>query len=135
MIPKTESSYENILLKKLHAQGVGFFSIIVLEGPHILKFIAPPSFMSIYLEKQLYNHDPLLTVPQSSLGFYLWSQLEEGQEILTLIKEMFSISQCESLILAKKQSRLVLTVGYQKLFSLSDWFFKEKPNFDHLLAE
>ena len=67
-------TYEDVLFKKMRPQGVVFLSILVLEGPDIIKFIAPQEFMDVYLENQLYNQDPCLIVSQDTIGFYKWGK-------------------------------------------------------------
>ena len=116
-----------------------FLSILVLDGPDIIKFIAPQSFIDAYLEKQLYNEDPTLILPQETLGFYNWERFAMGTEVLSLIKASIKdnteeITHVESMVLTPGNKRLVLTVGSTKELSLSQWFFEEKPNFDHLLG-
>ena len=124
-------TYEDVLFKKMRPQGVVFLSILVLEGPDIIKFIAPQEFMDVYLENQLYNQDPCLIVSQDTIGFYKWDRFIDGKEITDFIREKFEAIACESLVLLWGGKRLILTVGYKKEFSLSEWFFKENPELDH----
>jgi hypothetical protein len=124
--------YEEILLSKMRPQGVVFLSLMVLEGPHIIKFVAPQPFMDHYLEEQLYNKDPSLIVPEEDIGFYKWTRFIDGEEILGFVGEKFGATACESAVLVSGKKRIVLTVGYKREFSLSQWFFKENPTFDHL---
>lgn len=125
-------TYEDILLKKLRPKGVVFFSMMVLENPDITKFIAPQKFIDFYLDNALYNKDPTLIVPQESIGFYKWDRFVEGEEITGFIKDNFGSIGCESLVLLHEEKRLILTVGYKSDFSLSQWFFEENPQLDHL---
>jgi hypothetical protein len=125
-------TYEDIILAKMRPQGVVFLSLMVLEGPHITKFIAPQVFMDVYLKEALYNKDPSLIVPEEDIGFYKWTRFIDGEEITNFLKENFHATGCESLVLIVGKKRIVLTIGYKKEFSLSDWFFKENPNFDYL---
>ncbi|MBM3610029.1 MAG: hypothetical protein FJX18_00635 [Alphaproteobacteria bacterium] len=125
---------EDVFLKTLQPKGVVFLSILVLEGPNILKFIAPPSFMNAYLEKGLYNNDPTLILDQPVLGFYRWERFLFGQKIINLIHQESGATFCESMVLISENKRLVLTVGSKKELSLAQWFFEEKPNFDYLLS-
>jgi hypothetical protein len=106
-------TYEDILLEKMRPQGVVFLSLIVLEGPHIIKFIAPQEFMDFYLNETLYNEDPTLTVPQDGVGFYKWSNFVKGEEIVEFIKTNFAAIACESLVLSSERKRIILTVGYK----------------------
>ncbi len=125
-------SYEDLLLKKMQPQGVVFLSILVLEGPDIVKFIAPQNFIDSYLKDRLYNDDPTLILHQDAIGFYKWSRFIGGEAITTFIKENFKALECESLVACIDKKRLVLTVGYKGEFSLASWFFKEKPMLDQL---
>ena len=126
-------TYEDILMGKLRPHGVVFLSILVMDGPDITKFIAPQNFIDAYLDQQLYNQDPTLILPQENIGFYNWDRFIDGEKITNLIGEKFKATIFESLVLTQEKKRLVLTVGCQKEFSLSEWFFKENPNLDHLL--
>lgn len=125
---------ESVFLKTLQPRGVVFLSILVLEGPDILKFIAPQSFMNIYLKECLYNNDPTLILDQTILGFYRWEKFLNGQKIVSLIQQESGAIFCESMILINEKKRLVLTVGSKKDFALAQWFFEEKPDFDYLLS-
>ena len=128
-----DTPYEDILLKTLQPRGGVFLSIMVMEGPNIVKFIAPQDFIDFYLEKALYNKDPSLIVSPEALGFYKWERFIEGEEITRFIKEKFKAIECESLVICGEERKLILTVGYKGDFSLSVWFFEENPNLDHLL--
>jgi hypothetical protein len=134
MTEKMAENPENVFLKTLQPKGAVFLSILVLEGPHILKFIAPQSFIDIYLKKALYNEDPTLILDEKILGFYKWDRFAIGQEIVDLIRDESGASFFESLVLITEKKRLVLTIGSKKDFSLSQWFFEENPNFDYLLS-
>lgn len=134
MNTKIAKNPEDIFLKTLQPKGAVFLSILVLDGPHILKFIAPQSFIDAYLKNGLYNVDPTLILNETILGFYKWERFAIGEEVTNLIKKESSATFFESLVLINEKKRLVLTVGSKKDLSLAQWFFEQKPNFDYLFS-
>lgn len=134
MTQNSSHSYEDLLMEQLRPQGVVFLWIMVLEGPDITKFIAPPSFMEQYLENQLYNHDPTLVLPQENKGFYNWTVFAMGDAIIRLMEKLFKVQKSESMVFAEGTKRLVVTTGGSKDFSLEEWDRNTSLDLEKLLG-